>query len=180
MNTHLPDYIAEQLKQPFGQILSTENFGEVVNDIAELIFHGQLTREKVENLLNEYGIKNYDKIKNGILNLILSYITWVLQDNYITTKEADSVKFLKQFFKIKEGDFYQTRFHEVERILDKQLEHMYQDDTIIIEEALQKVELQQLFDLSYDQFLELSNKAVKNALSRGADPSDLDTFVKLY
>jgi hypothetical protein len=35
-----------------------------------------------------------------------------------------------------------------------------------------------MFDLSYDQFLELSQKAVQAAIERGADPLDLDTFIK--
>jgi hypothetical protein len=54
---------------------------------------------------------------------------------------------------------------------------MYQDNVIDNNEALHKVDLQQLFDLGYDQFLELSNKAVKDALSRGAKLKDLDTFI---
>ena len=82
-------------------------------------------------------------------------------------------------FKIHEGDFYNIKYSEIEDILDRQLESMYQDNNINNEEALQKVELQELFNLSYDQFLELSAKAVKAAIDRGADPLDLDTFIKL-
>jgi hypothetical protein len=36
---------------------------------------------------------------------------------------------------------------------------MYQDNEIDNAEALHKVDLQQLFDLGYNQFLELINKA---------------------
>jgi hypothetical protein len=67
---------------------------------------------------------------------------------------------------------------DIERILNKQFEHMYHNNIIDTEEALQKVELQELFDLSYDQFLQLSQNAVKAAIDRGANPIDLDTFIK--
>ena len=88
------------------------------------------------------------------------------------------LNFLKRFFKILEVDFYSKKYHQIEEILNKQFEYMYQNNVIDTNEALQKVELQQLFDLSYDQFLELSRKAVKGAIERGANVIDLDTFIK--
>ena len=42
-----------------------------------------------------------------------------------------------------------------------------------------KVDLQELFDLSYDQFLEFIDKEVNEALQRGASLNDLDTVYKL-
>ena len=177
MSSNLPSHIMEELKGPFERIFSTENFGEVVNDIAEQIYLGQLTTESLDSRLNEQGIK-MEKIKDKILDMILSYIHLIMEDNYITPKEATNIKFLKRFFRIREGDFYSIKYYEVERILDKQFEHMYQNNSIDNEEALQKVELQELFDLSYDQFLQLCQKAVQGAIDRGANLSDLDTFIK--
>ena len=40
-----------------------------------------------------------------------------------------------------------------------------------------KTELQELFGLCYDDFLEINNIAAKEALERGADISKLDTFI---
>ena len=133
----------------------------------------------LDRILHENNFSNVEKIKGEILDLILCYIHVILDDNFITSKEADNVKYLKLMFKIHEGDFYNIKYSEIEDILDRQLESMYQDNNINNEEALQKVELQELFNLSYDQFLELSAKAVKAAIDRGADPLDLDTFIKL-
>jgi len=42
---------------------------------------------------------------------------------------------------------------------------------------LQKVDLQELFDLSYDQFLEFANIEDEKALKRGASLKDLDTVL---
>jgi hypothetical protein len=177
MTSNLPIDVMEDLKIPFEKLLSTENFGDVVNTIAELISQGMLTSVSLDTILNEYNIK-LDKIKSNILDMILSYINITLEDNYIMEKEASNVNFLKRFFKIKEGDFYSLKYYDIERILEKQFEHMYKDNSINNVEALQKFELQELFNLSYDQFLQLSEKAVRSAIARGANLMDLDTFIK--
>jgi hypothetical protein len=178
MVNNLPIEVVERLKQPFEQILSRENFGELVNDIAEQISVGQLTAQNLENLLRENGQNSIESIKNNILDMLLAYVNFILEDNCITSNEAENVHFLKRFFKIREGDFYSKKYHQIEEILNKQFEYMYQNNVIDTNEALQKVELQQLFDLSYDQFLELSRNAVQGAIERGANVIDLDTFIK--
>jgi len=177
MTSNLPVDVVQDLKIPFEKLLSTENFGDEVNTIAELISQGMLTSVSLNTILNEYNIK-LDKIKSNILDMILSYINIILEDNYIMEREASNVNFLKRFFKIKEGDFYSLKYYDIERILEKQFEHMYKDNSINKVEALQKFELQELFNLSYDQFLQLSEKAVRSAIARGANLMDLDTFIK--
>lgn len=57
---------------------------------------------------------------------------------------------------------------------------MYQNDKIDNMEALQKIQLQELFDLSYDQFLKLSDKAVKSAINRGADPVERIQWIWIH
>ena len=163
------------LKEPFTEILASNKFSDVATEIVNAISKGELDRTSFNSILKAHGIE-INAIKSELLDIILAYINFVLDDDHITEKEADNVKFLKLLLKIKDGDFYKMKFFEIERILDRQFEHMYQDNQINTEEALQKVELQQLFDLSYDQFLHLSDKAVKEALARGADPMELDTF----
>lgn len=110
---------------------------------------------------------------------MLVYINLIHNDNVITENEAGSLKILKRIFKIKKGDFYNYRYDEVKEILNRQFEPMYFDNQIDIEEALLKVGLQELFHLSYDQFIKLANEEVNAALYRGANLSDLDTVFKL-
>ena len=61
----------------------------------------------------------------------------------------------------------------------KQLEMMYFDNKIDSKEAEYKVRLQELFNLSYDQFLSFEKDAVKSALEKGAKISELDTYYKI-
>ena len=177
MGNSLPSVIIEGLKVPFQRLLSTGNFGDVVNDIANEISEGKLTSEKLSSILAEHRT-DLKAIKDQVLNMILSYIEIIVKDNYITEFEGSSVRFLKRFFRVEEGDFYSKKYISVEDILTKQFEYMYLNNKIDESEALHKVSLQILFDLSYDQFVELSKRTVLKAIERGADISDLDIFLK--
>lgn len=179
MNETLPEVIAERLKDPFSRLIQTENLGKVKNEVIELIYQGKLDSSSLEKLLHQYNISSLDSIKIELLEVLLAYIDLTLNDNFITSEEAENVHYLKRIFKIKEGDFYSYKYSEVENVLDRQFRQMYRDDKIDNTEAIQKVELQELFNLGYDQFLQISEKAVRAALDRGANPIDLDTFIKL-
>lgn len=178
MDTFLPadDF---ELHRTFETILSIENFSDYINEIVELIHTNEFGRQNLDDVLKKYNINRIEDIKDELLDLILVYINLILNDNLITESEAANVKILKRVFRIKEGDFYIQRYYEVEDVLNRQFERIYSDNRIDNEEALLKVGLQELFDLSYDQFLELVDKEVKAALYRGGDLKDLDTVFKL-
>ncbi len=81
---------------------------------------------------------------------------------------------------IKEGDFIEAHKEEgIENILRREFELIYKDKTVDKNEAAMKVDLQELFGLSYDQFLLFEQEAVEYALKQGADVTNLDTFYRL-
>jgi hypothetical protein len=178
MSTFLPADDLE-LHKTFGTILSIENFSNYINEIIELIYTKELDKSQIDRVLKEYNINKIEEIKEECLDLILVYINLILNDNVISENEAGNIKILKRVFKIKEGDFFSFRHDEVEDVLNRQAVRIYSDNQIDTEEALLKVGLQELFDLSYDQFLDLINEEVKAALYRGGNLSDLDTVFKL-
>lgn len=167
-----------ELRKAFETIRTIENFSNYIREIVELIYTNEFDKFNLDRVLQLQNIPQIGDIKDETLDLLLVYINLVLNDNIITENEAGNVKILKRIFKIKEGDFYKYRYHEVEEILTRQFERIYSDNRIDADEALLKVELQELFDLSYDQFLDLVNEEVKAALNRGASLGDLDTFLK--
>ena len=167
-----------ELKEAFRKILSAEDLSPIIKKIAILIYKTELDHSKLDNLLEECNINQIEDIKSDILDLLLTYINIILDDNVITEKEARNMTLLKRFFKIKEGDFYNYKYYEIERVLDRQFDLMYSNNDIDNDEALKKVELQDLFDLGYDQFLHLIEKTIKSALIRGANPDKLDTLIK--
>lgn len=178
MSTFLPKDDLE-LQASFGTILTIENFSDHINEVIELIHTNELDSSNFEEILKKYRIKHVEDIKEEILDMLLVYINLVLNDGVITENEAGNIKLLKRFFKIHEGDFYNFRYDEAADVLHRQLGRIYFDNKIDDIEALHKVELQELFDLSYDQFLEFANEEDKAALQRGAELNDLDTVFKL-
>jgi len=83
-----PSFNLLELQEPFGRILSDEDFGALTNDIAELIYLGQLNRRNLEDLLMEHGVNDITKIKAPALDMIICYINLIMYDNHITTNEA--------------------------------------------------------------------------------------------
>ncbi|HEY8399221.1 MAG TPA: hypothetical protein VIK80_14860 [Flavihumibacter sp.] len=178
MKQDLPSEIAEGIKRPFQEVAADGDFGVIVNEIARGLAEGTLTSKRLSSILSAYNT-SLTAIRDDLLNMLLSYIDHILDDHVITEFEAKAMTFLKRFFRIREGDFYRHKHIFVEDIINRQLEYMFMNNRIDPHEALQKVALQGLFDLSYDQFLAMGQRSVKKALDRGADILALDTFIKL-
>lgn len=174
MSTALPKNDLE-LREAFGIILSIKSFSDYIIDIAELIYNNELDRENIQKVLEEQKIKKIEDIKEELLDLLIVYINLILNDHIISDNEKFNVELLKKYFKIKEGDFHKYRFQEVEDILHRQFERIYLDNDIDAQEAIHNVELQGLFNLSYDQFDEFKEKEIRRALNQGANISNLDT-----
>lgn len=169
-----------ELREAFGIILSIESFSVYIKEIAELVFNNTLDKIKLEVVLKKYNIKNIESIKEEILDMLIVYINLILNNHEISDNELKNLFYLKLLFRIQEGDFYKNRFDEIDEILNRQFYRMYRnDDKIDYSEALHKVSLQKLFDLSYDQLLEFKEKEVVAAIERGANINDLDTVYYL-
>lgn len=167
------------LENAFEKIATIQGFQPYIKEIVDSIAKTEFTKVRMSEILDEYKIKDIQDIKDDTLDLLLFYIGSILADNIITEKELSNLKILKRVFKIREGDFYKLRRDKVQNALNKQFQRIYEDNIIDKKEAILKVGLQELFDLGYDQFQELSKVEIKAALERGADLNDLDAVIKL-
>ncbi|HOU96941.1 MAG TPA: hypothetical protein PLN06_10045 [Bacteroidales bacterium] len=174
MKTNLPNDDSELCKV-FGIILSKSNFSDYINAIAELIYKNELSKESLLNILAEYKIRRVQDINEELLDLIIVYINLVLDDHIISDNEKQNLSHLKTYFKIKEGDFYNKRYDEIEKVLHRQFERLYADNLISEQEDIYLNHLQDIFDLSYDQLDKFKAKEVKRALDEGANITDLST-----
>ena len=144
-----------ELHEAFEIIMQLDDIPEYIKEISELIFIEGLNQKFLKEILAKYHINRVEDIKHDTLNLVIEYINIILNDHEITQKEQLNTSLLKRFFKIKEGDFYTLRYFEIKKIIHKQIEIIHRDNQISYEKALHKVEIQDLFDLSYDQFMEI-------------------------
>ena len=164
-----------ELYRAFEVILSIKTFSNYISDIAEIIYNGSLNSENLNSILSEYKIRNIRKINEELLDLIIVYINLALNDHIISENERTNIELLKRYFKIREGDFIEKRHSEIEDILQRQFERQYSDNKIDKFESVHNVYLQEIFDLSYDQFDKFKKREIINALERGADITELDT-----
>lgn len=168
----------EKIKKAVKNLLETQSYSPVMVDSLHLILDDKMNSVELKKLLsaNDYTIS---MIKSESLKMILDYSEIILEDDILTDDEIRIVTLLKKFYQIKDGDFFTNGYQvQVENILTSQLEKMYADDIIDPKEALMKTDLQELFCLSYDQFLIIVNKVAQTALDRGADLNQLDTLIK--
>ena len=173
----IPDDL--DLNKAFEIIISRDHFSKPVNEIAKQIQKNKLNIPSLKGILNKHKINKITDLKEEFLDLILAYINIILNDNALTKKELYNVKLLKTIFQIKEQDFYKYRYAAMREVLRKQLMLIYRDDDKIdTAESLYKVDLQELFSISYDQFLEFANEEDFIALFKGSDITDLDSVIR--
>ncbi len=85
---------------------------------------------------------------------------------------------LKLLFRIEEGDFYIFKRKEVGELLASEMGRILDDRSVNKVEALHKVDLQRAFDLSYDQYLELTKEQMDRIVDEIAEERG-DTIGKL-
>lgn len=165
------------LNSAFGKILSYNTLKSYISDIVELIYNNNLTPLSLKEVLKENKIQDIRSINSDLLDLLILYIHEVLKDDIIDDNEKRNIQILKLFFKIKEGDFYKSKYKEIEEILHIQFEKLYFNNNISKEEAEHNFKLRGIFDLSHEQFDKFKENEVRRALEDGASIVNLDTSI---
>ncbi|MDM1447980.1 hypothetical protein HX057_14635 [Myroides odoratimimus] len=164
-------YVLSKNFKEFIQSQKSEN--NSVNDIISIVVAKDATIDKLKEYLLEHdGV--LDRVRNSTLDYLLLYAYDTLKDDCIKVEELNDFIALKKIFSIKEGDFIRYKEFEVQEILKQQFIRMYSDKFIDNKEAITQVNLQIMFDLSYDKFEEFKKEEVISALIDGADPRNLD------
>jgi len=171
----------KNLKNILSYIISSEALDKSINEIASQIESKGTgtTRKECLAILNKNGFKTLQSFKINSLKLIVATAKVSLKDSIISEDEIKSIRFLKLLLDIKEGDFMKDNAiaKEVSIIIKNQVELMFSnDEKIDTNESIQKVNLQEIFGLSYDEFAEITNEAAIAAWDRGSDLINLDTY----
>lgn len=93
-------------------------------------------------------------------------------------EERQAIRRLKVGLGIEEGAFYARRRAEVRDVLTSQVRHLLIDESVDYSEALYQVELQRLFDLGYDQYLELTRDEFKTLVDKFIERVAADGVVR--
>ncbi len=150
------------LKTAFQIIASKDKVQGDLLRMCELLYEKGMDtrRDDINSVLEELKIKSISSYKDEALKILILYIRLALSDNILSIEEKNNIKFLKLLFGVKDGDFKDNKsiFTQVKNIINIQLQLIYlDDDSIDNSEALHKVDLQEVFGLSYDDFLNITN-----------------------
>lgn len=167
----------DKIKNVVKELKESHHYSSMMEKTLNLILNDKMNSMELNQCLSSENM-SIDDIKPEALSLIIDYSKVILEDGIITKDEQRNISMLKLFYRIKEGEFFELgKKEDVTDVLLQQLRKLYADNSIDKGEAVMKTELQELLGLCYDDFLEINNIAAKEALERGADISQLDTFV---
>ncbi len=167
------------LTESVAQLMATHNYHDIINSCLQLVIDGKMNSIARDELLNSKGIRRITDMKEHTLDVILDYAEMILEDNVLTDEKLTNLKMLKLFFGIEEGDFAKNgKFARVKNIIIEQMRKLYADNKIDKEEMLHKSALQGVFDLGYADYQNIVNVVAEQALARGANINDLDTYIQ--
>lgn len=159
-------------------LLDEKDYSIPMQKALRLFIDGELSHIVLAKEMSTLG-KSVEELHTEALDVIIDFVEQILDDDILTEEEMDTLRLLKLYFKVREGDFLkQHKEQEIENILTRQLDTIFRDNKVDKDEALHKVNLQELFGLSYDQFLQFERTAVERAIESGADIKELDTFYR--
>jgi len=159
----------------FNKTLFDDNTNQYVIDIARLICENKTDKDSVNEVLRTHHITEILDIKHELMSILTAYADYILHDHKITYEEKVNFNRLKLIFKIKEGDFIKYKEFELKGIILHQARNLYSDNHISTEEELFEVEVQELFNLSYDQYNAIKKEEIDRALKEGACVTNLNT-----
>lgn len=133
-------------------------------EVASALAQRQLGSGVIPGILRTYGDAHEIWFRKQLLDLVLDFIEAAVTDGAISEKITQDIRSLKEDLGIREGEFFKYRPAEVAAILGQQLDYILEDLQIDTAEDLYQVELQDVFDLSYDQYLQLTRSAFERAL----------------
>lgn len=168
----------DAFKESIVALQSQKVYSEPIKGLLNVLVEKGASSLERNDYLNSKGIRRISDIKEYTLDVILDYSLLLLEDDVLTEEEMNNIRLLKLFLGVEEGDFYRNgKQNEVKHILSEQLTKLYADNVIDAKEVLMKGDLQALFGLSYNEFDAIVHDIAKDAVARGADVRNLDTFI---
>jgi hypothetical protein len=162
------------INKAFSTYQKSNDLSGQLAEIVKILAEDSIQNPKLRALIPPREENEYSIIQAGLLDLVLFYITSCLEDHYLTSEESSNVLLLKMVFRVQEEDFYTNKLVELQRILSAQISIILSDHSVNPSEALQQVELQRCFGISYDQFLQITKPYIDEIINKfiGQIPSE--------
>ncbi len=161
----------------FSTYQNTKNLSGRVAEIVRILAEDSIQNLKLRALIPPEEEKEYSAMQSDLIDLMLFYIKSCIKDHYLTSDECTDAIYLKMIFRINEEDMYFYKLEEIEQLLSGQISKILSDQRVNPSEALQQVELQRCFGLSYDQFLQITRPHVDRIINKLLQQITMDSTV---
>lgn len=135
--------------------LDSGTLPDSIRSIGELMASDNFSRASFDKLMQTERLLSVPNLKETFLDLTLVFARKCVEDHYLSEVEIAELDRLVTIFRIEEGDFYELRRDAVKEIIGAQALWMLQDQYVTEQEEVLQKGLQQLFGLSYDQYVTL-------------------------
>ena len=132
--------------------------------LVEVVRSGPLSRQAVSDTMADLGFSSPESKLEAAIDVTIECIRQAIADHALTERELEVVRTIKRLCGIKEGDILRLRRAEVADLLREAMEIVLHDKVVTGEESMYKVGLQEVFDLGYDEFHELTEGSLISAL----------------
>lgn len=149
------------ISEAFGNYITLYKPQNPVADIVEFLANNDLSRIQFKKVCSKLRVQP-SFYKDELLDLVMFYIRFCLEDHVLTSDEMLNIQHLKLLFRVKNDDFYKLKLDQVRELLEIELAIFLKDKSIDHAEASHQSDLQRIFDLSYDQYLQLTMKPIED------------------
>ncbi len=120
---------------------------------------GQLTRNTSRDVIEHGRLESREQVAVELVDAFLDVAERMLSGGHRPSEWALEFRSLKYVLGLNSGDITQHGSGRVAKILCEQMEHIHADGMVDSTEALYQVDLQGMFDLSYDEYRTLTKPA---------------------
>lgn len=159
----------------FRRLAATGQYGGPLLQEIERLADGTLSPSIHSEILKGEAVLRDPHFRAAELDLVLGYIQDRADRGPLSADDFESLRAIKTALEVREGELLKHRRIEIAYLLGDQLETILEDGVIDKPEELYQVELQDAFDLGYDQYLALIGPRVEQAVSRHQDDLRLAT-----
>lgn len=152
------------IKEVFLKFITTEEPSGEIAEVAEVLATEEITRTNFMDIRTRLLRSSSVSFRKDLVGIILYYALACIKDHELSTTEKENLQLLKTLFQIEEGEFYAYKASELSDVLSQQALRIIQDQKLENTEDLYQSDLQRIFGLSYDQYVELTQKTVKEFL----------------
>ena len=151
------------LREALGVYGEAPHLQEVTREVLTLAASGDLTRDAALELARaNRPERGYE---GELVDAVLNIIEEALRDHHLTADERIEIRVIRHQLGLSEGALLLHRRERIADLLIREMKRLLADKKVDAAEALYQVDLQEIFDLSYDEYCAMTKSAADEIIS---------------